>query len=240
MRSVLTIARKEFRQMFLSPIAYVFLVVFIFFVTFMFFRDFFLIQQTSMAQFFGLFPIAFAVVLPGVAMRVWAEERKQGTIEFLLTSPIEAWHIVVGKFLACLALVVLCVVFTLWVPITVATYGDVDLGPVIGGYLGSILMGGACIAIAMFLSAFTQDQIVSFLVGVIVLLTLVLLGHPYIASEFGPGSLMGKFARVVSPTTHFESIGRGVIDVRDVYYFVAMTALFLYLNARVIDLRRWR
>jgi ABC-2 type transport system permease protein len=173
-------------------------------------------------------------------MRVWAEERKQGTIEFLLTSPIEAWHIVVGKFLACLALVVLCVVFTLWVPITVATYGDVDLGPVIGGYLGSILMGGACIAIAMFLSAFTQDQIVSFLVGVIVLLTLVLLGHPYIASEFGPGSLMGKFARVVSPTTHFESIGRGVIDVRDVYYFVAMTALFLYLNARVIDLRRWR
>ena len=137
MHSVLTIARKELRQIFLSPIAYAFLVVFIFFVTFMFFRDFFLIRQTSMAQFFGLFPIAFAVVLPGVAMRVWAEERKQGTIEFLLTSPIETWHIVVGKFLACLALVALCVLFTLWVPITVAGYGDLDLGPVIGGYLGS-------------------------------------------------------------------------------------------------------
>ena len=240
MGSVLTLARKELRQIFLSPIAYAFMIVFVFFVTFMFFREFFLIRQASMAGFFGLFPIAFAVVLPGVTMRTWAEERKQGTLEFLLTSPIETWHIVVGKYIAGLALVTLCVLCTLYVPITVASYGDLDLGPVIGSYLGAILMGGACIAIGMFLSAFTQDQIVSFLVSLVVLLVLVLLGHPYIASEFGPGSWLGAFARVVSPTTHFESIGRGVIDVRDIYYFVAITVLFLYMNARVIDLRRWR
>ncbi|MHC4547538.1 MAG: ABC transporter permease [Planctomycetota bacterium] len=240
MGSTLTLARKEIHQIFLSPIAYAFLVVFLLFVNFMFFREFFLVRQASMAGFFGLFPLAFAIVLPGVTMRMWAEERNAGTIEFLLTSPIEAWHIVLGKFLAGLALVVLCIAFTLLVPFTVAGYGDLDAGPVIGGYVGAILMGGACIAIGMFLSAFTQDQIVSFLVGVIVLLTLVLLGHPYISSLFGPGSWLGTFARVVSPTTHFESIGRGVIDLRDVYYFVGITVLFLYLNARVIDLRRWR
>jgi len=240
MRSVFVLAWKELRQIFLSPIAYTFLAVFVFFVTFLFFRTFFLEGQATMAGFFGLFPIAFAVVIPGVTMRMWAEERKQGTIEFLLTSPIETWHIVLGKFLAGLALVVLCVVMTLLVPRTVSNYGPLDFGPVIGGYLGAIFMGATCIAIGMFLSAFTQDQIVSFLLGVIVLFALVLLGHPLINSEFGPGSWMGAIARAISPTTRYESIGRGVIDIRDIYYFVAMTAFFLYLNARVIDMRRWR
>ena len=240
MGSVATLARKELRQIFLSPIAYAFMVVFVFFVTFMFFRDFFLIRQASMAGFFGWFPYVFAVVLPGVTMRMWAEERRQGTIEFLLTSPVETWQIVLAKYIGGLVLVTLCVLCTLYVPVTVARYGELDFGPVVGGYLGAVLMGGMCIAICMFLSAFTQDQIVSFLVGVSVLLALVLLGHPYFSSEFGPGSWLGAFARVVSPTTHFESIGRGVIDLRDIYYFVAVTVLFLYLNARVIDLRRWR
>jgi ABC-2 type transport system permease protein len=240
MLSVLTLARKELRQMFLSPIAYAFLIVFVFFVTFMFFRSFFLVQETSMAGFFGLFPIAFAIVIPGMTMRMWAEERKQGTIEFLLTSPIETWHIVLGKFLAGLALVGACLVLTLLVPYTVGRYGNLDPGPVWGGYLGALLMGGTCIAISMFLSAFTQDQVVAFLPGVSVLLGLVLIGHPFIASEFGAGSAFGTFARVISPTSHFESIGRGVIDIRDIYYFVVMIAFFLYLNVRVIDLRRWR
>lgn len=240
MRSVGTLALKEIRQLFLSPIAYAFMVVFVFFVTFMFFREFFLVRQVSLQGLFSWFPLAFAVVIPGITMRMWAEERKQGTIEFLLTAPVETWHIVLGKFLAGLALLSLCVLLTLLVPYTVAHFGDLDPGPVWGGYLGSILMGGTTIAIGMFLSAFTQDQIVSFLVGVTVLLALVLLGHNYVASEFTAGSWFGAFAQVISPTTHFESIGRGVVDLRDVYYFVAIAALFLYLNARVIDLRRWR
>jgi ABC-2 type transport system permease protein len=109
-----------------------------------------------------------------------------------------------------------------------------------GGYVGALLMGGTCIAIAMFCSSFTQDQIVSFLVSVVVLLALVLLGERLIQDEFEAGGFAGRFARVISPTTHFESIGRGVIDFRDVYYFVAISGLFLYFNARVIDLRRWR
>lgn len=240
MSSVVTLARKELRQIFLSPIAYAFLAVFTFFVTFMFFRTFFLIRETTLSGFFFWFPYAFAIVIPGITMRTWAEERKQGTIEFLLTSPIETWHIVVGKFLGGLVLVALCLVVTLLVPYTVARYGDLDTGPVWGGYIGGLLMGGSFIAIGMFLSSFTQDQIVSFLVTVTMLLAIVLLGHNFISSEFGPGSTFGAFARVISPTTHFESIGRGVIDLRDVYYYVAITALFLYANVRVIDLRRWR
>ncbi|MHC4339817.1 MAG: ABC transporter permease [Planctomycetota bacterium] len=240
MSSVITLTWKEVRQIFLSPIAYAFMLVFVFFVTFMFFRTFFLAGQVSMAQFFDLFPIAFAVVIPGITMRMWAEERKQGTIEFLMTSPIRTWHIVTGKFLAGLTLVAACLALTLYVPYTVDRFGDLDSGPVWGGYLGALLMGGTCIAIGMFCSSFTQDQIVSFLVSVVVLLALVLVGVPFIQSEFTPGSAFGIFSRAVSPTTHFESIGRGVIDLRDLYYFGAMIVLFLYLNARVIDLRRWR
>ncbi|MGH7163417.1 MAG: ABC transporter permease [Planctomycetota bacterium] len=240
MRSALVLARKELRQIFITPIAYAFAIVFVFFVTFMFFRTFFLGGQVSMAGFFDLFPIAFAVVIPGITMRTWAEERKQGTIEFLLTAPIRTWHIVVGKFVAGASLVGLCLLLTLLVPYTVGRFGDLDPGPVWGGYLGALLMGATCIAIGMFCSSFTQDQIVSFLLSVTVLLALVLVGVPFIQSEFSPGSWFGQFCRQVSPTTHFESIGRGVVDARDLYYFVSMTVLFLYLNALVIDLRRWR
>jgi len=240
MGSVLTLARKEIRQVFLSPIAYAFLIVFCFFVTFLFFRTFFLVKQTTMGQFFGYFPMAFAIVIPGLTMRTWAEERKQGTLEFLLTAPIETWQIVIGKFLGGLALVAVCLLLTLLTPWTVSQFGDLDPGPVWGGYLGALLMGGTFIAVGMFFSAFTQDQIVSFLASVSVLLCLVLLGESFFREEFGPGSRFAALARVVSPSTHFESLGRGVVDFRDVFYFVGMTALFLYGNARVIDLRRWR
>jgi len=240
MRSVFVLAWKEIKQIFLSPIAYTFLSVFVVFVTFFFFRDFFVVSQATMDGFFGLFPIAFAVVIPGLTMRTWAEERKQGTIEFLLTSPIETWHIVVAKFLAGLALVVLCAAMTVYVPYTVRLFGPLDWGPVIGSYLGSIFLGATFISVGMFLSSFTQDQIVSFLLGAIVLLALVLVGHPIVSDEFTPGGWAAAFTRAISPTTRFQSIGRGVIDVRDLYYFVAMTAFFLYLNVRAIDLRRWR
>ncbi len=235
-----TLTMKELRQMFLSPIAYVFLAVFVVFVTFIFFRTFFLIGQASMSEFFFWFPLAFAIFVPGIVMRVWAEERRQGTMEFLLTSPVEIWQIVLSKFIAGVVLVSLCAALTIWVPITVARYGALDPGPVWGGYLGSVFMGATCVAIGMFISAFTSDQIVSFLLSVIVLLTLVLIGHPFIQSGLEPGSTFGYVARHISPTTHFDSIGRGVIDVRDLYYYGAMIALFLYLNTRVIELRRWR
>lgn len=238
MRSVLVLAGKEIRQIFLSPIAYTFLSVFILFVTYFFFREFFLVSQATMDGFFGLFPIAFAFVIPGLTMRTWAEERKQGTIEFLLTSPIETWHIVLAKFVAGLVLVVLCALMTAYVPYTVSSFGPIDWGPVIGGYLGAIFLGATFIAVGMFLSSFTQDQIVSFLLGGIVLLALVLVG--YFSDEFAPGGWMAAFTRAISPTTRYQSIGRGVIDVRDLFYFVAMTAFFLYLNVRAIDLRRWR
>jgi len=240
MRSTLTLAWKEIRQTFLSPIAYAFLIVFVFFMVFMFFRTFFLGGQCAMSGFFDLVPIAFAIVIPGITMRMWAEERKQGTMEFLLTSPIRSWHIVLGKFIAGCALVVLCVLLTVLVPVTVANHGDLDSGPVWGGYLGAVLLGATCLAVGMFCSSFMQDQIVAFLVSVSVLLTLVLIGVPFIQSEFQPGSFLGRFSRIVSPTVHFESIGRGVIDLRDLYYFASMTGFFLFLNERIVDLRRWR
>lgn len=240
MRSVATLTLKELRHIFFSPIAYAFLLVFVTFVTFWFFRMFFLYEVVSLAGFFGIFPLAFSILIPGITMRMWAEERRQGTIEFLLTAPLATWHIIIAKFLAGLALLALCLLLTLMVPYTVGRFGNLDPGPVIGGYVGALLLGGAFIAIGMFCSAFTEDQIVSFLVSVVVLFTLVLLGERIIQDEFDPGSWLGAVTQFVSPTKRFESIGRGVVAVRDVYYFLATIALFLYLNARVIDLRRWR
>jgi ABC-2 type transport system permease protein len=145
---------------------------------------------------------------------------------------------VAGKFLASLGLLSLCLLFTIGVPLTVGGFGDLDWGPVIGGYLGALFMGGTCIAIGMFLSSFTKDQIVSYLVSVIVLFALMLVGMPFIQAEFAPGSTFGAICRSISPITHFESIGRGVIDLRDLYYFVAVAGLFLYLNTRVLETRR--
>ncbi len=240
MRSTIVLTWKELRQIFLSPIAYVFLVVFVVFVTAMFFRSFFLIGQVNMSSFFDWFPWAFAFVIPGITMRMWAEERRQGTIEFLLTAPVETWNIVVAKFLAGLALVTLCAIVTLLVPYTVSQFGDLDPGPVWGSYLGSLLLGSTCIAIGMFFSSFTQDQVVAFLVSLIVLLASIMAGMSFIQSLFEAGNSVGSLLRVISPTTHFESMGRGVVDLRDVYSFAAMSALFLYLNVRVIDLRRWK
>ena len=240
MRSTFVLTGKELRQIFLSPIAYVFLVVFVVFVNAMFFRSFFLIGQANMSSFFDWFPWAFAFVIPGITMRMWAEERRQGTIEFLLTAPVETWNIVVAKFLSGVVLIALCGALTLLVPYTVSQFGDLDPGPVWGSYIGTLLLGGTCIAICMFFSSFTEDQIVAFLVSAIVLLVLIMSGMSFIQSMFAAGGWLGSLLRVISPTTHFQSIGRGVVDLRDVYYFVALGALFLYLNVRVIDLRRWK
>ena len=240
MRRVLTLTMKELRQMFLSPIAYAFMMVFVAFVTYMFFRTFFLAGQASLARFFEWFPVAYVLLVPGIVMRVWSEERKQGTLEFLLTSPAETWQVVLAKFLAGTTLVALCVLLTLWVPRTVAQFGDLDPGPVWGGYIGAILMGATFVAIGMFCSAFTADQNVSFLVSVAVLFIVMIMGHWWFQTGMGPGSWFGVIGRHLSPTSHFESIGRGVIDIRDVFYFVATTGVFLYLNTRLIELQRWR
>ena len=240
MGKVVALTGKELKQMFLSPIAYVFLMAFVVFCTFFFFRVFFLQNQASLAGFFFWVPIAFSVFVPGVVMRMWAEERRQGTLEFLLTSPVETWQVVISKFLAGASLVTACMLLTLIVPYTVGKYGPLDHGPVWGGYIGSVLFGLSCLAVGMFCSAFTEDQIVSFLVSVFVLLALVLIGHPFVQTMLEPGSQFAYVARAISPYTHFESIGRGVIDIRDIYYYCGAITVFLYLNTVVIDLRRWR
>ena len=240
MGKVVALTGKELKQMFLSPIAYVFLMAFVVVCTFIFFRVFFLQNQASLSGFFALMPYAFSVFIPGVVMRMWAEERRQGTLEFLLTSPAETWQVVVAKFTAGAALVTACMLLTLIVPYTVGKYGPLDTGPVWGGYIGSVLFGLSCLAIGMFCSAFTEDQIVSFLVSLFVLVALVLIGHQYVQTLFEPGSQIANLFRVISPYTHFESIGRGMIDIRDIYYFCSAIVVFLYLNTVVIDLRRWR
>lgn len=240
MRSALVIAWKELKHTFLSPIAYAFLVVYVVFLTFMFFRSFFLVGQASMANFFDPWvPMAFALVIPGLTMRMWAEERKQGTLELLLTLPVPEWSAVVGKFVAAWAFAGIALVLTFPVWITVNVLGEPDNGVIVAGYLGSFVMAGGFLAIGSCISALTKSQVIAFVLTVVACFALLLAGFPPVldAIAWAPAIVRDAVASF-SFLTHFSAISRGVIDARDVVFFSTLIAAALFINALVIELRK--
>ena len=164
---MLSVYRKEMRSYLTSPIPYVLVIIFTVFMAWWFFflDDFFLYRQARMESFFGVLPWVFIFLVPAISMRLWSEESRGGTLETLLTLPVRSWQIVLGKFLAAWTLLLFCLVATLAIPITVANLGDLDWGPVVGGYLGALLLGGALLALGVWVSALTAHQIVAFLVA---------------------------------------------------------------------------
>jgi ABC-2 type transport system permease protein len=238
-RPVRAIFRKELRGYFVSPIPYVVLVLFSLFVTWSVFveKHFFLFGQASLESLFTSLPLAFAIFVPAIAMRLWSEEVRGGTIETLMTFPARSRHLALGKFLAAWTVVAACLLSTLGVAVTVAWLGDLDGGPALGGYLGAMLLGGSFLAIGQWLSGLTRNQIVAFLLALLFCLALTE-GLEYLArNTTGP---VGNFAAATSMTTRFASIGRGVLDVRDLAYFASIIGFFLYLNTESIENRRWR
>ena len=192
--------------------------------------------QASLEPLFGILPIAFAIFVPAIAMRTWAEEIRGGTIESLMTMPVRTRHLVAGKFLAAWTVVGFCLLSTAGVPITAATLGDLDVGPAIAGYLGALLMAGGFLAIGMWLSSLTSNQIVAFLLGFVVCLLLALLD--FLGATSG-GSAVSDLLEQVSVTSRFRSVARGVLDLRDLLYFASLVAIFLYLNVETIENRRY-
>jgi ABC-2 type transport system permease protein len=237
MNALLTVYRKEMRSYLVGPIAYVtamilacFSAVWVFFVD-----DFWNRQQARVDSLFALMPWVFILVAPAITMRLWAEEVRGGTVETLLTMPAKSWSLVGGKFLSALTLLFLCLLCTLPIVFTVASFGDLDWGPVLGGYLGSLLMGGAILAFGLWISALTGHQIVAFLITAIVALILVLVG---LLSHRTGGA--GAVFEHVSTWSRFQSLGRGVLDFRDVLYFGSFLFFFLYLTTRAVESWRYR
>ncbi len=237
MSPALAVYRKELSSYFYSLTAYLFIVVFLTVSSWLYFNTLFLIGQTSPRNFFTLIPWFFLFLMPALSMRLWAEEKRQGTAEVLLTMPLPEWQLVAAKFLAAVTFLALVLAMSLPIPFSLSRIGDLDWGPVIGGYLGSLLLGAAALSLGGYFSALTGNQIAAFLLTIAGLFAFMIMGLPMVLAG------AGKFSATLytlSTLTHFENLSRGVIDLRDVLYFLSFAGLGLYLNYYVLIRRHWR
>lgn len=202
----------------------------------LFFTDFFLVGEAEMRSYFQLLPWLFLFLAPAVAMRLWAEEKKSGTIEFLLTLPITDWQAVLGKFLGALAFLFVALLLSVTLPITVSLLGDMDPGPVIGGYLGSLFLGGSYLSIGLFVSSLTKNQIVAFVGGAALCFVFFIVGTNIVLA--GISSSMAPAMQFLGLGYHFDDIAKGVIDSRDIVFYVSFIFFFLWLNVKVLERRR--
>lgn len=237
MNPIFTIAKKELRDMFYSPIAYVFTTVFLFLSFWLFFSNLFPAGQASLRMLFIWVPILFLLFLPSITMGKWAEEKKTGTQEILLTLPITDLEVILGKFLSSLIFVIFNIVLLLTAWVTVSLYGEVDQGPVLGGAIGLILLASACLSIGLFISSCTENQIIAFILTTVSLFILYLLGEPLVLNYMP--EFLKPLLSYSSLSSHFASITRGVIDSRDVLYYLSVTGFFLFLNFLSIESRKW-
>ncbi len=228
---VLAISRKEFKNYFFSPIFFVVGVVFLVLNGWLFILPFFARGTAEVRDFFGLLPIILALIIPMITMRLFSEELNSGSYELLATLPITSLEIVLGKFLASLYFIGLLLLPTLAYPISVEFVGDLQWGPVIGAYLGALLLGAAYASIGLFTSALTKNQIISLIVAAVGCIFLWLLNKTLILFP----NWLASFFQYFSTDYHFDSISKGVIDLRDVVYFLSLIFIFLYATRLAIE-----
>ncbi|HEX3945106.1 MAG TPA: ABC transporter permease subunit [Rhizomicrobium sp.] len=242
MSSVWAIFKREFTAYFATPLAYVFIVIFLFTMgAFTFYIGrFYESNIANLNIFFSYHPWLYLFFVPAIAMRLWAEERRTGTMELLLTLPVPLWATVVGKFLAAWAFtgVALALTFPIW--ITVNYLGQPDNGVILASYIGSFLMAGGYLAIGACISATTNNQVIAFVVSVVVCFLFTVSGAPLVIDFFRAWAPMALINAVASFSflTHFLAITQGVIDLRDIVFFFSLIALFLTANIAIIDLKR--
>ena len=241
-RNIKTIASRELGGYFASPVAFVFIVIFLLlsgFFTFMV-AGFFERGEAGLETFFTWHPWLYLFLVPAVGMRMWSEERRIGTIELLLTMPVTPWQAIVGKFLAAWVVLALALVFTFPVVWTVNYLGTPDNGVILGGYIGSLLMAGAYLSISAMTSAMTRNQVVSFILSVVLALFLILAGYPPVTNLLvqwaSPWFVDGIAA--FSVMTHFDSIQKGVLDSRDILYFLSVMVFSLFTTGVILRAHR--
>ncbi|MGE0582289.1 MAG: ABC transporter permease subunit [Steroidobacteraceae bacterium] len=242
MNHVVTIAKRELAGYFATPVAYVFILVFLLLAAaFTFYLGgFYERGQADLTPFFSFHPWLYLFLIPAISMRLWAEERKSGSIELLLTQPVTLWQAVLGKFLAAWAFTGLALALTFPIWITVNYLGSPDNGVILAAYIGSLLMAGGFLAIGSCMSALTRNQVVAFILAVATCFAFLLAGFPLVLDAFrgwAPQLLVDAIASL-SFLTHFESISKGVLDVRDLLYFALTMAFFLVATAIILDARK--
>ena len=236
------IARRELAAYFATPLAYVFIVIFLMLTgVFTFYLGgFFERGQADLAPFFNFHPWLYLFLVPAIAMRLWAEERKSGTIELLMTLPVTLWQAVLGKFLAAWLFTGIALVLTFPMWITVNLLGNPDNGVILSSYLGSLLMAGGFLAIGSCMSALTRNQVIAFILTVVVCFLFMLSGFPLVLdalSAWAPRVLVDAIASM-SFLTQFNAISKGVIELRDLLFFVALAAVWLAATAVVIEMKQ--
>jgi len=242
MSPINVVLNREFSSYFATPVAYIFIIIFLMLTgIFTFYLGHLFEQgQADLSAFFNFVPWLYLVLVPAVAMRLWSEERRSGTIELLMTLPITTGQIVIAKFLAAWFFVGLALLLTFPLWITVNYLGDPDNGVILAGYLGAWLMSGGFLAVGSCLSALTKNQIVAFILTLIVCFLLVVSGFPIVQDAFSswaPQWLVDGLSDL-SFLSHFDAISRGVIDLRDLVYFVAQIVAWLYATVLVIETKK--
>jgi len=238
MRIIWTLVKRELGAYFASPVAYVFLVIFLLLTGFFTFTAgaFFERGEASLASFFAWHPWLYLVLVPAVGMRVWAEERRSGTIELLLTLPVAPWQAIVGKFLASWIFLAVALLLTFPAVITVNILGDPDNGMIAAGYVGSLLLAGTYLAITCMTSAMTRNQVVAFILSVVICLFLILAGFNPVTDllvRWASPAVVDTVA-AFSVVTHFDAFQRGVIDSRDLVFFLSVIGFALFATGVVI------
>ena len=238
MNAVVTIVKRELGAYFSSPVAYVFLVIFLLLTGFFTFTagSFFERGEASLAAFFGWHPWIYLMVVPAIGMRLWAEERRSGTLELLFTMPISTWQAILGKFLASWLFIGLALALTFPAVVTVNLLGEPDNGAIFAGYLGSFFLAGTYLAITCMTSAMTRNQVVAFILSVVICLFLVLAGFNPVTdlmTRWASPAVVDTVA-AFSVVTHFDGFQRGVIDTRDLFFFLSVIGFSLFATGVIL------
>ena len=234
------VLKREWKGYFATPVAFVFIVIFLVLIGFFTFSSnlgqFFEREEASLASFFTWHPWIYLFLVPSVGMRLWSEERRQGTMELLLTMPVAPWHTILGKFLASWAFLALALLLTFPIILTTSYLGEPDYGPIACGYIGSIFLAGGYLAVSSMTSALTRNQVISFILSVVICLFLVLAGYPPVPDmlvNWAPGWLVDTVTSF-SVMTHFFSFQRGVLDARDIVFFLSLIGFCLFSTSVIL------
>ncbi len=241
MQNTITIFRREFASYFNSPIAYIFIIAFLVLNSGLFMTGFFLNGAADLRSFFGNLPFFLIFFIPAVSMRLWAEDKRTGTFELLMTLPMRAREVMMGKYLAALAFYLVALAGTLPLPIMISVLGNPDMGAMWSGYIGAALLGGLYLAVGTFTSGLMRDQISAVILGIMACFSIFIVGVPGVAATIDgwvPG--MGSFFQhYLGLSGHFDMMMRGVITLGDLAYFLGLTAVFLSLNTLWLKGRKY-
>lgn len=243
MRNVLTIYRRECAASFNSPIAYIFICAFLAIMAFLFFifLRFFSQQSPDLRSYFFLAPMAFFVFVPAVTMRLWSEEKRQGTLEFLMTLPFRTWELVTAKFLAAYTILAACLLLTVAVPLSISFVLPIDGQALVASYLGAFLIAGVYIALGAWISALTENQIVAFMISVVVCAVFCFMGWDQVMEwiDKNVSKGLGQFLGYFGTTYHYRKFEQGQVSAVDVVYALSMIGLFLGLNNFAVERRKY-